>query len=448
MEGKRERRGPRDEISTAPAASPPDRGPAGALRAYWPGGFLDFALAPGATLTLGRDERCDLHIPHVSVSRRHARLKVAAGLSVEDMGSHNGTFVAGARLQARLPAPVGAGQVVTLGDAIVVWHAPLSFAGALPRRGETPGDSEVIIRDPVMEHLYEHARSAGTQSMNVLICGELGTGKVAVAGVVHRGSSRSPLVAVNCALRPDAQLEVALFGSEPAGAVAEPGVLEMAQGGTVLLTHVGDLSEDMQLKLLRVLETHECTRVGGERPVKIDVRFVTTTGLDFEARVRQKRFRSDLFYRLAGVTLRVPALRERPLEIVPLAVHFLRSACAARGQSAPSLSREAEAQLLGCRWPGNLRDLRTAMQAVAAVDCGDRVEVAHLPAFVRAAAAPAPAADGLRAEIAATQRRRVEGALLEANGNQTVAARALGMPRRTLISWLDAWGVARPRKRV
>jgi transcriptional regulator with GAF, ATPase, and Fis domain len=308
-------------------------------------------------------------------------------------------------------------------------------------------------------------RIAGA-SINVLLLGETGVGKEVVAEWLHRLSPRSarPLLKLNCAALSEPLLESELFGHERGAFTgahqAKPGLLESARGGTVFLDEVGELSAATQSKLLRVLEERKARRVGALRLVPIDVRFVAATNRDLEADARNGQFRRDLYFRLSGISLVIPPLRERVGEIEALARAFVAATCreSHRGRE-PSLSPAAIAALTAYAWPGNVRELRNVIERAVLLSVGDTIELEHLPqeqlrgALVLPwhagpgvpASAPAsiPAATG----PAGGERERIVKALADCAGNQTRAAKLLGMSRRTLTARLGALALPRPRKR-
>jgi len=357
-----------------------------------------------------------------------------------------------------LGPPAAASVARTLGKAVgarartgvASYPADGRHAGALVARAgarlrgegeeaapEESGEGEAL--DPEMQRVHALADRAAAGSINLLILGETGAGKEVLARRVHRLSPRAgrPFVCVNCAALSEALLESELFGHERGaftGATqAKPGLLETAPGGTVFLDEVGELPAALQAKLLRVIETRELTRVGSVRPRRIDVRFIAATNRDLEAEVSRGSFRRDLYFRLNGMTLSLPPLRARPREIPALCRLFLRELAPAAGRKTPPrLTAEALAQLCAHPWPGNVRELRNAIERALLLAPGDELGVEHLPA----AAPPAPA----------DERERILAALEACAGNQSRAARQLGISRKVLLARLDAWGVKRPRK--
>jgi len=281
---------------------------------------------------------------------------------------------------------------------------------------------------------------------------------------------------INCAALSDSVLESELFGHEKGaftGAVqAREGLFEAAAGGTVFLDEVGELSPGTQAKLLRVLEERVVTRLGSNRPKAIDVRILSATNRDPEAEIAAGRFRSDLYFRLNGLSLSIPPLRERLGEIEEFASVFLASACRLIERTdLPRISPEALLLLRAYRWPGNVRELRNAIERAAVLCPGDVILPEHLPpaltklgeperlhTVARSAAsteatlatatasAPAGANDHLLTELKLVERARIIEALERCGGNQSKAARLLGISRSTLVTRIEEYGLPRPQK--
>jgi DNA-binding NtrC family response regulator len=576
-------------------------------------GFHSHRLPAQGEVSLGRSSRNTIRIEHPSVSRSHAILHVGATLEIEDLNSINGVRVQDRELRAGTRAAVEVGEVIELGEVMVVvrrataavrprriWphgyfegrveeqcaraerssetfavlrigvEAPAEAASAIQEAFAltlraldvlalyAPGEYEVLLVDTdaaqaeqvsrrlvafveqrggrlrvglavygrdgttpealvaracdavhgidvasaagetagpgataAMRMLRRFAEQVAAGDVSVLILGETGVGKEMLAETVHRLSPRAkgPFVKLHCAAFSDSLLESELFGHEKGaftGAMgAKPGLLETAHGGTVLLDEIGELPLSTQVKLLRVLEERKVLRIGALSPRAIDVRFIAATNRDLEAEVARGRFRLDLYYRLNGVTLDVPPLRDRVDEIEPLAHTFIEQACKRlRRRDVPTLAPEALQRLRNYSWPGNIRELRNTIER-AVLLCGrGPIRIEHLPtekmaatlprvmmpragdlAVAAASTAPPNAFDmnettlpfqrpadvvqgggPLRAEVDALERQRILDALEQCAGNQTRAAKMLGISRGKLVARLAAYALPRPRK--
>jgi transcriptional regulator with AAA-type ATPase domain len=295
--------------------------------------------------------------------------------------------------------------------------------------------------------------------VSVLISGETGVGKELCAEMVHRQSPRAmrPFVKLNCSTITESLIESELFGHERGaftGATAStPGLLEAGQGGTVFLDEIGELPLLAQAKLLRVLEERVVRRVGSTVGRTLDIRFVCATNRYLPDEVDAGRFRRDLYYRINGVTISIPPLRERPGEIGALARAF---AVRPRGNTAPAtLADDLFDALAHHRWPGNIRELRNTVERALVLAGGGRVKPEHLTLEPRRSSVPTmpierltppEAAPSLANAVAEVERQRILDALERCGGNQTRAARMLGISRNTLLTRLDTYGLPRPRK--
>jgi DNA-binding NtrC family response regulator len=307
-----------------------------------------------------------------------------------------------------------------------------------------------VIIDGAMKDLYEVGRRVARGDISVLLLGETGVGKEVFAEAIHRASPRreGPFVRINCAALSETLLESELFGHEKGAftgaAEAKIGLLESAGGGTIMLDELGEMPPQTQAKLLRVLEQRQVLPVGGLTPRPIDVRFIAATNRDIEAEVAKGHFRRDLYFRLNGVALVIPPLRERPSEIEALARRFADRAARDIGQTPPSLTPSAIELLLDHAWPGNIRELKNVMErAVLLAD--DTIDPEHLP-HERMALPWSQPATPVESTDGDDDRERILKALEECAGNQTRAAKLLGIGRRTLTSKLTRYGIRRPRK--
>jgi transcriptional regulator with PAS, ATPase and Fis domain len=311
-----------------------------------------------------------------------------------------------------------------------------------------------------MESLRRVVERIACSSISVLIAGETGVGKGLLAKELHRKSPRvgGPFVALNCAEFTESLLEGELFGFEKGAFTgadqAKAGLIETADGGTLLLDEVGELPLTTQAKLLRVLEDREVRRIGSLRPRHVDLRVVACTNRDLEAESEQGGFRRDLYFRLAGISLVIPPLRERTGEIEGLAREFLEQAAQSTGQrTAPVLASEALVALKRYPWPGNVRELRNVMERALLLSRDGVIGPEHLPAerlrttvYPRASASPPDTHPVPGKRVGTRERQRLLDALAECGGNQSRAAKRLGISRRTLVTWLKDSGVPRPRK--
>ncbi len=318
------------------------------------------------------------------------------------------------------------------------------------------GDLEVIVADRAMHRVFGLLERVAPSDLSVLINGETGTGKEVIANALHAISPRKrrPLVAINCAALPENLLESELFGHERgafSGASAtKPGLFEQADGGTLFLDEIGEMHPSLQAKLLRVLETKRVRRVGGIEERSLDVRLVSATHRDLDRQVENGAFRQDLLFRLRGMQIVLPPLRERPHEIAILAQRFLTEACQASRRVPLMISSTAAAALSAYAWPGNIRELRHAMSSAAVLAEGDTLTLEDLPEAIRSPrATPASRHEAddnalsLDEAVRAYERARIERALETSGGNQSQAARLLGIPRKTLVSKLKALGIRR-----
>jgi len=378
----------------------------------------------------------------------------SAGLSCCPFdGTDHRTLLAGARAAAKNAEP---GTVRRLYEATHI----LSI-----------GDEKIVAVDPRMKRLFTLVEDLAHSDLPVLITGETGSGKEIVAKALHLWSSRKdrPLVSINCAAMTESLLESELFGhvrgAFSGAEAAKPGLLESADGGTVFLDEVSNSSPRTQAELLRVLETKRIRRVGSVEEVPVDVRIVAATNQLIEHEVQNGRFRQDLYYRLNGSTLDVPALRERKPDIPVMAQFFLQKAAARAGRGPMFFAQEAMEDLLSREWPGNVRQLRNLVDKLVAIVHEPLIQPKHLPApsaleswalaerreaDAQASQAnppePAPAEEPtprrrprLADEIQELERKRIQEALAAAQGVRVKAAAIIGMPLRTFVAKLKRY---------
>ncbi|MBK7536441.1 MAG: sigma 54-interacting transcriptional regulator [Myxococcales bacterium] len=446
-----------------------------------PGQLLTFPL-DSAEIIIGRDPQCDIVINHRTLSRRHARLRMGPPVTIEDLGSTNGLRVARESYRGGPPVSIQPGESFHIGPFSFVFVRRASETDSTSRRS---GGERLHITDPTVQGVPSFVKEVALSDISVLILGDSGVGKEVLAETLHKLSRRSgELARINCAALAEPLLESELFGHERGaftGAMnTKIGLIESAQGGTVFLDEIGELPLGIQAKLLRAVESREILRLGSTRPVKIDVRFVAATNRDLPTEVAEKRFRHDLYFRLDGITLMIPPLRERRDRIGVLAVELFSQASARANRSA-HLTPDALEAISAYDWPGNVRELRAVLERSLLLCRGNEVGARHLaftPAVEHKAATPAaalaasalpgrsadapsspPAAaaaadagaapdDPWVGSLSAEQRQDREQiiASLEAcAGNQTRAAKQLGVSRTTLVNRIQLYRIPRPR---
>jgi len=390
-------------------------------------------LVPGASVRIGRAADLEVCLDDTRASRVHATVRYEGGaVRLEDRESSNGTWLGDERVKGTVTLASGA-QFRVGGTRVTVLLPDRSAAGRSAARALADDASGLVAVDPATTSLLDLARRLGPSELSVIIQGETGVGKELLARAIHRAGPRAtkPFLVVNCATLG----EEALFGRDD-GDGGERGALEAAHGGTVLLDEVADLTAAGQARLLRVLQERAVTRVGGTRPVPVDVRVVATATRDVAREVAAGRFREDLYFRLNGVTLEVPPLRQRPRDILPIAQRALDEA-----RPGLTLAQGVAAVLSAHRWPGNARELVNAMRSAAAVADGAIVRVEHLPASVRGEAGGAAPQVPLRERVDETERKAIVAALESTRWNQSRAARVLGISRRALIYKMERYGL-------
>jgi two-component system response regulator HydG len=391
----------------------------------------------GASRTLvGTSPACTVQLSHPTVSRRHVAIEPSPnGLHLTDLGSTNGTRISGVRV---IEAYLSGGETIELGDTKLRVET-----GDQKRRVEPQANhfGRVIGASPHMQKLFALATRVAASNVPVLIEGETGTGKEALAEAIHELGPRAarPFVVVDCTAIAPALVEAELFGHEKGaftGAVAgRPGLFEEADGGTVFIDEIGDLELPLQAKLLRAIERGEVRRVGSSRWTKVDVRIISATRRDLDREVQSLRFRDDLFYRLAVTRLELPPLRVRTGDVAVLTKHFWKELGGAPAELTPELIARFESW----DWPGNVRELHNSV--------AKRLALGEDATMVGATGRPPPNKDGVDAiseilnrrlpfstarqrVLNAFERRYVEQVLSDHRGNVGEAAKASGVARR------------------
>jgi DNA-binding NtrC family response regulator len=407
-------------------------------------------------LVVGSDPTCDLVIDDPHVSRRHAEItRGERGVVLRDLGSRNGTFIG--RLAIK-EATLAGGAEIRLGTSTLRFEVG-GQEGRLTRLLRTPlRDDELqaaptrfgpaLGHAPAMRRLFALLGRLAPTDLTVTLIGETGTGKDVLARAVHQASARAaePFVVFDCGAVAPSLIESELFGHEKGsftGAVATRiGAFERAHKGTLFLDEIGELSLELQPKLLRVLEQRCVRRVGGAQDLPIDVRIVAATNRDLEEQVRRRVFREDLFFRLLTAMVHVPPLRERREDLEALAGAFLADA----GKPL-RLSPETLELLAGYEWPGNVRELRNVVAGGAAMADGDTLLPQHLVFFRPQRRRPksrvnpiAPAGQTLEQ----LEKAAISEALQRFEGNRTRAAKALGIAPSTLYEKIRRYGLKQP----
>jgi two-component system, NtrC family, response regulator AtoC len=441
------------------SAAPPEQRDRPWVLAMWRGGSADHNLPREGSIVIGRAPECDLVVRHRSVSRQHARLYAGSPMRLEDLSSVNGTTVAGKRIAPHELVPIREGQALLVGEVTLLLQGmPASVAEQGPA---------LVAEDPEMRRAVALADVLAPTEVPVLIVGETGVGATTLAERVHRGSLRAGAAFVRTSASALAHADAE---HELVGDAAHRGLLQRAEGGTLLVEGVSELGALLQARLLRAVDAHEVLPFGATEPCAIDVRIIATSTADLAARVDRGMFRSELYYRLSGATIVVPPLRARPSDVLPLASAFLDHAERRAGKGPKQIEGEARALLEGYAWPGNVRQLRNVVETAALVGGGASLDAAEVlalltPALEYAAGpghagghpkaerpptsgdgGPRPGARALAKQMADVERTRIVEALERCGGNQTRAAELLGISRRTLVARLTEYELPRPLK--
>jgi DNA-binding NtrC family response regulator len=307
--------------------------------------------------------------------------------------------------------------------------------------------SEIIGTSESLQRVFRLVEKVAATNTNILVYGESGTGKELVARAIHHNSPRAdrPFVAINCGALPETLLESELFGHTKGaftGATqSRAGLFRSAEGGTVFLDEIGEISQALQVRLLRAVQEHEVTPLGSSAPARFDARIICATNRDLEREVTEGRFREDLFYRLNVIEVHLPPLRERREDIPLLARHFVKRTAREQGQDEKPIEPAAMTALLNYNWPGNVRELQNAIERAFTLS-GERLDSESLPPRVRDAAGSHPAVldpDGLRPTLDEVERRYILDTLASVNHDKARAANILGIDLSTLYRKLKRY---------
>jgi len=318
------------------------------------------------------------------------------------------------------------------------------------RLDEKYGFENIVGTSPGMLKVLETVRRVAPSDLPVLILGESGTGKELIANAIHSNSRRAEkrFTAINCAGLSETLLEDELFGHVKGaytGAAADrPGRFEHADGGTMFLDEVGDMPLEMQAKLLRVLENGEVVRVGANEPIRVDVRIISATNSDLSERIKDKKFREDLYFRIKGVTIDLPPLRSRREDMPLLIEHFIKNANEAHGAGVKGITPDARRVLMTYPWPGNVRQLRSVIENMVVLTEGEKLGVEDLPDDIYqppqdTASGPLGQLAGIRLEEA--EKELIRNTLKMTGGNREQAATILGIGERTLYRKIKEYGI-------
>ena len=409
-----------------------------------------------SVVTLGAMDDNDLVVNEETVSRYHCKvMQEQDGYVLVDLSSTNGTFINRVRIRE---AYLKSGCTVQLGKIELKFYFADEKVPVVPSQKERLGS--MIGRNIKMREIYGIVEKIAPAGTTVVIEGETGTGKEVVAQTIHQLSPRSsgPMMVFDCGAVPENLIESELFGHEKGsftGAImTRQGLFEMAHGGTLFLDELGELTLELQPKLLRALEQREIRRVGSSKPIKVDVRVIAATNRNLEEEVRAGRFRQDLFYRLSVVRILIPPLRERPEDVPLLIEHFLKTYSFNRtadgNQKVVGVERDAMDILAGYRWPGNVRELVNVIEravsfcegpAIQARDLPDQIRMAGTSPGIEAATGEVTFKDAKEKWVASFERDYILALLKKNNGNISHAAREADIDRKYFRKLMRKYGI-------
>lgn len=398
-------------------------------------------LLQKALVSIGTLPQNDLVLTDHTVSRRHAEVEEKTnGYVIRDLDSTNGTFLNGVRVREAYLTP---GSVIRLGQTEISFSPMEEHIEILKSVADRFG--ELVGSSSPMQEVYGILERIAPTDVIVLLEGETGTGKELAARAIHSYSRRAggPFVVFDCGAAATNLIESELFGHEK-GAFTDAvksrqGAFELADGGTIFLDEIGELSLDLQPKLLRALDQRETKRVGAEKPVTVNVRIISATNKDLEKEVKAGRFREDLFYRLSVVRVYMPPLRKRKEDIETITEYLLAGISTEIGKKVNSLSPEAAAALMSYSWPGNVRELKNVLGRAAALSDGGKIEAKDLFLSQGKTTATLEGLSGNTLED--IEKAAIHATLKSVSGNKTEAAKMLGIAYSTLYEKMRKYGM-------
>ncbi|MGE5751799.1 MAG: sigma 54-interacting transcriptional regulator [Nitrospirota bacterium] len=398
-------------------------------------------LLQKALVSIGTLPQNDLVLTDHTVSRRHAEVEEKTnGYVIRDLDSTNGTFLNGVRVREAYLTP---GSVIRLGQTEISFSPMEEHIEILKSVADRFG--ELVGSSSPMQEVYGILERIAPTDVIVLLEGETGTGKELAARAIHSYSRRAggPFVVFDCGAAATNLIESELFGHEK-GAFTDAvksrqGAFELADGGTIFLDEIGELSLDLQPKLLRALDQRETKRVGAEKPVPVNVRIISATNKDLEKEVKAGRFREDLFYRLSVVRVYMPPLRKRKEDIETITEYLLAGISTEIGKKVNSLSPEAAAALMSYSWPGNVRELKNVLGRAAALSDGGKIEAKDLFLSQGKTTATLEGLSGKTLED--IEKAAIHATLKSVSGNKTEAAKMLGIAYSTLYEKMRKYGM-------
>jgi len=407
------------------------------------------------TITIGGSDKSDLYLQDETVSRNHAEIvKTKEGYLLKDLESTNGTFVGGLKVKEAFLAP---GAIIRVGKTRIKFVPQDEQLEIYPSKKSRFGD--IIGKSLEVRKMFGILEKVAPTNVSVIVTGETGTGKELVARALHENSKRAkaPFIIFDCGAVAENLIESELFGHEKGsftGATAtRQGAFELADNGTIFLDEIGELSLDLQPKLLRALETGEVKRVGADRPKRVNVRIIAATNRNLKEEVKKGRFREDLFFRLSVVEVFLPSLRKRQEDIPLIINHFFELAKKENpDKHIDGFTDEALKLMYDYQWPGNIRELRNCVERAYSFCDGSQIDVRNMPDYIQERSAvtqshPAmdpdlPFKEAKEKWIESFEKDYLVDCLRKNNGNISKTAKQAGIDRKSVQRLLKKYGLA------